>query len=180
MTPISIWLMTAASKSLVSCQHFHSLSAAFEAWQELINTSERLSFNLLANFSLRNTLLPRWLKVQTTWLIAVRIFIAFVLCFTNRKPRGGAVFFALYAAAALSKSWSAAVLQWEFALALLQQTLQGLAYMLFLQLLCRWSDFTGHPAKKLLQTQIKHICLKAGAFKLSELLSPFCHFCQMF
>lgn len=61
MTPIFIQLMTAASKHLVSCQHFHSLPAAFEAWQELINTSERLSFNPLANFSLRNTLLPRWL-----------------------------------------------------------------------------------------------------------------------
>ena len=40
MTPISGWPMTPASNHLVSCQHFHSLSAAFQAWQELINTSE--------------------------------------------------------------------------------------------------------------------------------------------
>lgn len=93
MTHISIWPLTAASNHSVSRQHFHSFSAAFQAWQEFINTSESLSFNPLANSSLRNTLLPRWLeKAQTTCLIEVRIFISFVLCFSSKEPSGGSVF----------------------------------------------------------------------------------------
>lgn len=70
-----------------------SFSAAFQAWQEFINTSESLSFNPLANFSLRDTLLPRWLeKAQTTCLMEVRIFMSFVLCFSSKEPSGGSVF----------------------------------------------------------------------------------------